>query len=153
MTLKRAKIRGVESTSMVCSEKELGISDEHDGIIILDDDAPVGAAAADYMGDVVFEVKINPNMARNACVLGIAREIAALTGAPLRPPALSVTLTGAPIAGRVGIEIREPELNPRFVLGPHRGRHASRRARTGCSAGCAWSARGRSATSSTPPTT
>ncbi|MFO7691880.1 MAG: phenylalanine--tRNA ligase subunit beta, partial [Vicinamibacterales bacterium] len=116
-TLKRAKIRGVESTSMACSEKELGISDDHDGIIILDDDAPVGRAAADYMGDVVFEVKINPNMARNACVLGIAREIAALTGVPLRPPALSVTLTGAPIAGRVGIEIREPGLNPRFVLG------------------------------------
>jgi len=116
-TLKRAKIRGVESSSMACSEKELGISDEHDGIIILDDDAPVGAPAADYMGDVVFEVKINPNMARNACVLGIAREIAALTGAHLKPPALSVTLTGAPVAGRVGIEIREPELNPRFVLG------------------------------------
>ena len=117
MTLKRATIRGVESTSMACSEKELGISDDHDGIIILDDDAPVGAAAADYMGDAVFEVKINPNMARNACVLGIAREISALTGAPLRPPALSVTLSGAPIAGRVAIEIREPELNPRFVLG------------------------------------
>jgi phenylalanyl-tRNA synthetase beta chain len=116
-TLKRAKIRGVESKSMACSEKELGISDEHNGIIILDDDAPVGAAAADYMGDVVFEVKINPNMARNACVLGIAREIAALTGGHLKPPALSVTLTGAPIAGKIGIEIREPDLNPRFVLG------------------------------------
>jgi len=117
MTLRRAKIRGVESTSMACSEKELGISDDHDGIIILDDDAPVGAAAADYMGDVVFEVKINPNMARNACLLGVAREISALTGEPLRPPALSVTVIGAPIAGRVGVDIREPELNPRFVLG------------------------------------
>jgi len=117
MTLRRAKIRGVESTSMACSEKELGISDDHDGIIVLDDDAPVGAAAADYMGDVVFEVKINPNMARNACLLGIAREISALTGEPLRPPALSVTVIGAPIAGRVGVDIREPELNPRFVLG------------------------------------
>jgi len=117
MTLKRATIRGVESASMACSEKELGISDDHDGIIILDDDAPVGGAAAGYMGDVVFEVKINPNMARNACVLGIAREIAALTGVPMSPPALSVTLTGAPIAGRIGIEIREPALNPRFVLG------------------------------------
>ena len=88
MTLKRAKIRGVESTSMVCSEKELGISDDHDGIIILDDDAPVGMPLADYMGDVVLEVKINPNMARNANILGVAREIAALTGEPLRPPAL-----------------------------------------------------------------
>jgi phenylalanyl-tRNA synthetase beta chain len=117
MTLKRAKIRGVESTSMACSEKELGISDEHNGIIILDDEAPVGAAAAAYMGDVVFDVKINPNMARNASVLGIAREIAALTGGHLKPPALSVTLTGAPITGRIGIEITEPDLNPRFVLG------------------------------------
>src|SRR5512132_1879049 len=83
-TLKRAKIRGVESYSMVCSEKELGISEEHEGIIFLDDDAPVGAALADYMGDAVLEVKINPNMARCASVLGIARELAALLGRPLR---------------------------------------------------------------------
>lgn len=117
MTLKKTKIRGVESKSMVCSEKELGISDEHDGIILLDADAPVGASAASYMGDVVFEVKINPNMARNACVLGIAREIAALTGQPLTRPPVGVTATGAPIAGRVGIELTDPALNPRFVLG------------------------------------
>lgn len=117
MTLKRAKIRGVESKSMVCSEKELGISDEHDGIIFLADDAPVGAAAADYMGDVVFEVKINPNMARNACILGVAREIAALTGQTLHAPSLEVQADGAPLEGRVGIDIREPRLNSRFVLG------------------------------------
>lgn len=117
MTLKRAKIRGVESTSMVCSEKELGISDEHDGIIILDDDAPVGVPASEYMGDAIFEVKINPNMARNANVLGIAREIAALTGQPLRKPDLTVKADGAPIDGRVGLEIRDARLNPRFVAG------------------------------------
>lgn len=117
MTLKKAKIRGVESKSMVCSEKELGISDEHDGIIILDDDAPVGVPAAEYMGDVVFEVKINPNMARNASVLGIAREIAAITGRPLRTPDVTVRAEGAPIDGQVGIEIRDARLNPRFVLG------------------------------------
>jgi len=117
MTLKRAKIRGVESKSMVCSEKELGISDEHDGIIVLDADAPVGKPAATYMGDVVFTVKINPNMARNACVVGIAREIAALTGAPLTTPGTTVPATGDPLAGRVDIEIRDAALNPRFVLG------------------------------------
>jgi phenylalanyl-tRNA synthetase beta chain len=116
-TLKKAKIRGVESKSMVCSEKELGISDEHDGIILLDDDAPVGMPAADYMGDVVFEVKINPNMARNASVLGVAREIAAITGQPLRKPDVDVVADGAPIDGRVGIEIRDARLNPRFCLG------------------------------------
>ncbi len=53
-TLKRAKIRGVESYSMICSEKELGISDEHEGVIILDDDAPVGVPLVDYMGDAVL---------------------------------------------------------------------------------------------------
>ncbi|MEI6668720.1 MAG: phenylalanine--tRNA ligase subunit beta [Acidobacteriota bacterium] len=117
MTLKRAKIRGIESRSMVCSEKELGISDDHDGIIVLDADAPVGTAAAAYMGDVVLTVKINPNMARNTCVIGIAREIAALTGAPLTTPSAAVEATGPPIAGRVDIDIRDAALNARFVLG------------------------------------
>jgi len=54
MALKRAKIRGVESYSMVCSEKELGISEEHEGIILLDDDALVGTPLVDYIGDVVW---------------------------------------------------------------------------------------------------
>ena len=66
MTLKRAKIRGVESYSMVCSEKELGISDEHEGIILLDENAPTGMPLVDYMGDAVFTLSILPNMIRNA---------------------------------------------------------------------------------------
>jgi phenylalanyl-tRNA synthetase beta chain len=115
MTLKRAKIRGVDSYSMVCSEKELGISDEHEGIILLDDEAPVGMPLADYIGDVVFDVKINPNMARNANMLGVAREIAALTHGTLRPPAFEAVQAGPTIKGKVAIEIREPELNPRFT--------------------------------------
>ncbi len=116
MTLKRAKIRGVDSFSMVCSEKELGISEEHEGIILLDDDAPVGAPLADYMGDVVFTVKTNPNMARNINVLGLAREIAALTGAPLKPPTYEVQAHGPSLKGQVSIEIRNPDLNPRFTF-------------------------------------
>jgi phenylalanyl-tRNA synthetase beta chain len=117
MTLKRAKIRGVESYSMACSEKELGISDEHEGIIILDEDAPVGVPLADYMGDVVFEIAITPNIARDANILGVAREIAALTGVPLRSPGYELPQVGPPIQGLVSIEIKNPELNPRFVLG------------------------------------
>ena len=58
MTLKRAKIRGVDSYSMVCSEKELGITDESDGIIILDNDAPVGMPLADYIGNAVLDISI-----------------------------------------------------------------------------------------------
>jgi phenylalanyl-tRNA synthetase beta chain len=115
MTLKRAKIRGVESYSMVCSEKELGISEEHEGIVLLPDDAPVGAPLADYMGDVVFNVKINPNMARDANMLGLAREVAALTGQPLRQPDYGVRADGPSIAGQLAIEIRDPEINPRFT--------------------------------------
>src|SRR5512138_964402 len=116
-TLKRAKIRGVESYSMVASEKELGISEEHEGIIILDDDAPVGMPLADYMGDAVLDISILPNMARNANVIGVARELSALTGRPLRKPSIEYKTEGQPVNELVSIEITEPELNPRFVIG------------------------------------
>jgi phenylalanyl-tRNA synthetase beta chain len=120
-TLKRAKIRGVESYSMVCSEKELGISEEHDGVIFLDPDAPVGVPLADYMGDAVLDIAILPNIARVLSHLGVAREIAALTGQKLRTPDDSVQMDGPSIQGLAAIEIRNPELNPRFVLGLAQG--------------------------------
>src|SRR5574338_25647 len=116
-TLKRAMIRGVESYSMVASEKELGISEEHSGIILLDDDAPVGMPLADYMGDAVLDISILPNMARNANVLGVARELSALTGRPLKKPVIEYKTDGQPVNGLVSIQISEPELNPRFVAG------------------------------------
>ena len=116
-TLKRTKIRGVESYSMVCSEKELGISDEHEGIIILDSDAPVGVPLAEYMGDAVFDVNIIPNIARDANIFGVAREIAAITQKPLRQPDASLLAQGPSIEGKAALQITNPELNPRFVLG------------------------------------
>src|SRR4030066_680039 len=85
-TLKPAKIRGIESYSMICSEKELGISEDHEGVIILDEDAPVGVPLVDYIGDAVFDIKILPNIARDANILGVARKISALTGQPLHIP-------------------------------------------------------------------
>ncbi|MFN8463517.1 MAG: phenylalanine--tRNA ligase subunit beta [Anaerolineales bacterium] len=130
MTLKRTKIRGVESYSMVCSEKELGISEEHEGIILLDDDAPVGMPLAEYMGDAVLDISIVPNMARNANVIGIARELAALTGRELRKQGKPETSkqvntetskhgvrSTQSVTELVEIEITNPELNPRFVAG------------------------------------
>ena len=116
-TLKRAVIRGVESFSMVCSEKELGISEEHEGVILLDADAPVGMPLVDYMGDAVFNLNILPNMIRDASVLGVARELSALLGLPLRKPQTTIPAAGASIDGRASIHITEPALNPRFVLG------------------------------------
>lgn len=116
-TLKRARIRGVDSTSMICSEKELGISEEHEGIILLDDDAPTGMPLVEYMGDAVFEISILPNMIRNASVLGVAREVAAKTGKLLRKPQPKIKATGSDITGQVEIEITDPALNPRFTVG------------------------------------
>ncbi len=116
-TLKRTKIRGVESFSMVCSEKELGLSEAHEGIILLAEDAPVGAPLADYMGDAVLDVAITPNIARNANILGVAREVAALFKRELRQPSYDFLAEGEPIDGQISIDIREPELNPRFVVG------------------------------------
>ncbi len=115
--LKRKKIRGVESYSMACSEKELGISDEHEGIILLDEDAPTGVALAEYLGDAVLDIAITPNIARAANILGVAREVAAITGAQLKYPEVEPLMEGEPIAGRVSIEITDPDDNPRFVLG------------------------------------
>ncbi len=115
--LKRKKIRGVESYSMACSERELGISDEHEGIIILPEDAPTGKPLVDYMGDAVYDIAITPNHARDANIIGVAREVAAVTGTELRYPDLTVPMEGPPLEGRVKIEITDPELNPRFVFG------------------------------------
>lgn len=116
-TLKKAKIRGVESYSMICSEKELGISEEHEGVIILDEDAPVGLSLVDYMGDAVLDIAITPNIARNANILGVAREVSALTGMPLRQPDYSLPADGPSIEGKAFLDLQDPGLNPRFVLG------------------------------------
>ena len=122
--IKKATIRGVESSSMIVSEKELGISEEHEGVIFLDDDAPVGMPLADYMGDAVFEVAILPNMARDASILGIARELAAAFGRELKEPQGFPLRQGGAIENEVALEIREPELNPRFMLGRISGARA-----------------------------
>ncbi|MCC7352185.1 MAG: phenylalanine--tRNA ligase subunit beta [Anaerolineae bacterium] len=114
LTLKAGKIRGVASEGMVCSEKELGLSDDHEGILILPDDAPVSVPLADYLGDVVLEVEITPNMARCMSIIGIAREVAALTGQKLRLAEPAMQAAGAPIAGQVAIEIPDSDLCNRY---------------------------------------
>ena len=112
--LKGRPVRGVMSDAMLCSEKELGMSDEHEGIIILPDDAPVGTPLRDYLGDEVIEIDILPNTARALSILGAAREIAALTGAELHIPDMQYDATGPSIDGRVQITVEEPDLCPRF---------------------------------------
>jgi len=111
--LKPTKIRGVPSDAMVCSAKELGLADDHEGIIILEDDAPVGMPLVDFMGDVVLEIDILPNMARCLSIIGIAREVAALTGKELRQaqPRAFPASAGAPV---VGVAIADATLCSRY---------------------------------------
>ena len=96
-TLKAARIRGVESAGMVCSERELALGDDHDGIVVLPEDAPVGTPLRDYLGDVVFDLDVTPNRPDCLSVLGVAREVAALTGAVVREPDLSYPEDGDPV--------------------------------------------------------
>ncbi|MFN4260588.1 MAG: phenylalanine--tRNA ligase subunit beta [Gemmataceae bacterium] len=113
--LKPSKIRGVPSDAMVCSEYELGISEEHEGVIILEADAPVGMPLADFMGDIVLDIDVLPNMARCLSLIGVAREVAALTGQPLRLPPHVMQATGKEIAGQVEVVIEDVKLSARYA--------------------------------------
>ena len=113
--LKRTKIRGIPSRAMVCSEKELGISAEHEGIMFLPDDAPVGVPLADYLGDIVLDLDLTPNLARCFNMVGVAREVAALTGVSLRYPSTEWKAEGPPAAGLAQIQIEDPELCNRYI--------------------------------------
>src|SRR5512139_118911 len=88
--LKPSKIRGIPSEAMCCSEKELDLGDSHEGIILLPDDAPVGMPLVDYMGDTVLEFDIKGPFGHLQSVYGIARELTALTGQPLRADAMTI---------------------------------------------------------------
>lgn len=112
--LKGRPVRGVMSDAMLCSEKELGMSEEHEGIIILPEDAPVGTPLRDYLGDEVLDIDILPNTARALSILGVAREVAALTGAQLHMPEVAIDATGPSIEGRVKVTVEAPDLCPRF---------------------------------------
>ena len=119
--LKPSKIRGVPSDAMVCSAYELGISDEHEGIILLEKDAPVGTPLADFMGDLILELDVTPNLARCLCMIGVAREVAALTGQKLRLPPVKLEAGGEPIAGKVTVAIDDSSLSARYAAALIRG--------------------------------
>ncbi len=112
--LKPTRIRGIVSNGMACSEKELGISDSHKGIMVLPTEAPVGTPLADYLGDVIFDLDVTPNRPDCLSVIGIAREIAALTGQSLHLPQVSYEETALPIDQQISIEIADPDLCPRY---------------------------------------
>ena len=113
--LKPATIRGVVSEGMICSEAELEISDEHEGIIVLPDDAIVGAPLDDVLGDTFLELELTPNRGDCLSILGVAREIAALTGQPVRVPETAYPESNTPVDELAKVTIADPDLCHRYT--------------------------------------
>ncbi len=107
--IKRAKVRGVESFGMMCSEKELGLAAESAGIVELPEDAPIGLSVREYfdLDDQVFELKLTPNRSDCLSVAGVARDVAALTGASLSLPQAGIAAVSAPAGKNVLVDAKE----------------------------------------------
>lgn len=110
--IKKSKLRGVESMGMLCSEVELGISQESDGIIELPTDAPVGTDVSDYMAldDQIIEIDLTPNRADCFCMRGIAREVATLNNLTVSQP--EITKNEVVINDTVQVELKAPAQCP-----------------------------------------
>jgi phenylalanyl-tRNA synthetase beta chain len=118
--LQAAVIRGVRSEGMLCSERELGFSDDHAGIVALPDDAPIGVELASYLrsDDTVLDIAITPNRGDCLSILGLAREAAALFGAKLKQPAVKPAMLkprGRSAEAELAVEILAPELCPHYA--------------------------------------
>ena len=124
-TIKVVKIRGVESHGMMCSPQELGLGDSAEGLLILREDAKVGQPFAEYLGrtgsDVVYDLEITPNRPDLNSVVGIAREISAVTGNPLKLPSIKVTESGKRAGELVAVRLEDAELCPRYTARVIRG--------------------------------
>ena len=113
--LKPARIRGIVSEGMICSEAELEISDEHEGIIVLPDDAVVGAALDDVLGDTFLELELTPNRGDCLSMLGVAREIGAITGQQTRVPETAYPESATPVSELAKVTITDPDLCLRYT--------------------------------------
>jgi phenylalanyl-tRNA synthetase beta chain len=108
LEIKRAKLRGVESSGMLCSARELGLSDDHAGLMVLPEDAPIGHDIREYLelDDTYFTLKLTPNRGDCLSMFGVARDAAVITGAKLKP--LASPLVAATIPDAREIAIAEP---------------------------------------------
>ncbi len=115
--IKKAKVRGVESFGMLCSEVELGIGEESDGIIILPEDAPVGSEYRKYMGldDVIFELEITPNRPDCLSHIGIAREVAAYYGRKVKYPKYELEEVIEPTSDNITVDIEDKDRCKRYT--------------------------------------
>lgn len=116
MQIKEAKLHGVVSQGMACSELELGIGDDHTGIMELPDDVQVGQGLAEALGldDHILDVSVYANRPDLMSMLGMAREVAALAGTQLRYPEMDVIETGPPAAELTSVTVEDPDKCPRY---------------------------------------
>jgi phenylalanyl-tRNA synthetase beta chain len=113
--IERTEKMGVVSNGMLCSGDELRLTTDADGILILAPDAPLGRDLSDLYGDTVLDVDVKPNRGDALCLVGLAREVSADTGAPVRFPSVELEEAGQPADERFSVEVAEPELCTRFV--------------------------------------
>ena len=108
LEIRKAKLRGVESNGMLCSGRELGLSSDHSGLLVLDADAPVGRDIREHLDldDVYLTLKLTPNRGDCLSMFGIARDVAAITGGALRLPAIAAPVAEIPDARAIGITER-----------------------------------------------
>ena len=123
LTIKRAKLRGETSEGMLCSEKELALSEDAAGLMELATDIPVGTPLATALGldDTVFELEVTPNRPDCLSLIGVAREIRAETGNPLKLPQVDFNEDGTDVRAMTSVTIEAPDLCPRYAARVIRG--------------------------------
>ena len=132
ITIKKRKMHGVESNGMMCSGQELGINDDFYpgadvyGLLILPEDTPLGQDICETVGlnDWVFDIAVTANRPDCQSILGMAREVAAILGKPVKMPATDYTVTGEPDES-ISVQVQAPDLCPRYLA------HYVRNLRTG----------------------
>ncbi len=117
MTIATTKIRGVSSSAMLCAADELGVSDDHNGLLLLPPETAPGTPLAEVLGppETVLVVEVTPNRPDCLSLIGIARELAALCGRALRRPDLAFAEAGAPIGERMRVAVEDPARCPRYT--------------------------------------
>ncbi|MFI5258171.1 MAG: phenylalanine--tRNA ligase subunit beta [Candidatus Limnocylindrales bacterium] len=113
--IERTEKMGIASEGMLCSGDELHITTDAEGILILPPGTRLGEQLSDLYGDVVLDVDVKPNRGDALCLIGLAREVAAATGGPVRWPEVSVRETGGPVTDRLQVDVQAPDLCSRFV--------------------------------------
>ena len=113
--LKSARIRGVVSEGMICSEVELGLGSNNDGIVVLPEDAPLGMNLDEYLGDTILDIELTPNRLDCFSILGVAHEIAAHTNQVVNEPEVNYLESGSPIEDLISVSVSDTDLCPRYT--------------------------------------